>query len=240
MLSLMAHTDTTSMNPRELGIASHTPAQTSKPGIDNAIEGFGNAPVASYQPREDLFLEGDDASHLVEVLEGVVCGYRLLPDGQRHVVSFYFPGDLLGYCCLGTHAFSAQSVSRVKVRRIQRSAVDRLVEARPEFARKLLRLAASELTATRDHLLCLASKSAEAKMASFLLALSRRNETVGEPANRIHLQMTRVDIGDYLGLTIETVSRTLSKFKRNGKIALPRTCIVEILKFNDLEDIADQ
>lgn len=240
MLSLMAHDDFDACSPSAIipGVAQGRPASTGNERISD-MEDLGNVPVTAFEPREDLFLEGDDAAHLVEVVEGVVCGYRLLPDGQRHVVSFYFPGDFLGYCCLGTHAFSAQAVSRVKVRRIQRSAVDRLVENRPDFARKLLRLAASELTATRDHLLCLASKSAEAKMASFLLALSRRNESVGENPTRVHLQMTRVDIGDYLGLTIETVSRTLSKFKRAGKIALPRTSIVEILQREELEEIAE-
>ena len=68
--------------------------------------------VASvYSPREDLFLEGDEASYLMEVVEGVVCAYRLLPDGHRHVVSFYFPGDLIGYCCSGSHTFTEGNVA---------------------------------------------------------------------------------------------------------------------------------
>jgi len=154
-------------------------------------------------------------------------------------VSFYFPGDLLGYCCLGTHAFSAQALTAVKVRRIPRTVVERMVEHRPDFARKLLELAARELTAARDPLLCLASKSADAKMAAFLLALSRRNCDAGQDKTRVVLPMTRVDIGDYLGLTIETVSRTLSKMKRAGVIALPRTSVVLIQDMDELEAIAD-
>ena len=66
------------------------------------IDGASQLTPSVYAPREDLFLEGDDATHLVEVVEGVVCAYRLLPDGHRHVVSFYFPGDLIGYCCSGS------------------------------------------------------------------------------------------------------------------------------------------
>lgn len=194
--------------------------------------------VCHYHARADLFLEGDEASYVLEVVEGVICAYRLLPDGHRHVVSFYFPGDLIGYCCLASHTFSAQALTSVRVRRIPRHSIDRMVDVKPDLARKLLTIAATELTATRNHLLCLASKSAEAKMASFLLALSRRNASAGEDPARIHLPMTRVDIGDYLGLTIETVSRTLSKLKRAGIISLPRTCLVVIRQPNELADIA--
>lgn len=236
MLALMTHQDVMPESAHgamrtEPRLRGATPsAITSQP--------FDSAAVSTYLAREDLFLEGDEAATVIEVLEGVICGYRLLADGQRHVVSFFYPGDLLGYCCQASHAFSAQALSTVKVRRIPRASLDRLVEARPDFARKLLKLAADELTATRNHLLCLASKSAEAKMASFLLALSRRNAETGEDAMRIHLPMTRIDIGDYLGLTIETVSRTLSKFKRAGLIALPRTSLVQLRDLAELEAVA--
>ncbi len=181
-----------------------------------------------YAAREDLFLEGDEQTHILEVVEGVICAYRLLPDGHRHVVSFYFPGDLLGYCCPSTHTFSAQALTKVRVRRIPRHSINHLIETRPQFARRLLKLATDELTMTREHMLCLAAKSAEARMAVFLLALARRNREAGGDPGRIDLPMTRVDIGDYLGLTIETVSRTLSKLKRSGIIALPRTTTVLI------------
>ncbi len=202
------------------------------------LEGPSQTTASVYAPREDLFLEGDDASHLLEVVEGVVCAYRLLPDGHRHVVSFYFPGELIGYCCAGTHTFSAQALNKVRARRIPRHVVNQMVETRPGFARRLLKLAADELSMTREHLLCLAAKSAEARMAVFLLALSRRNRDAGADASRIELPMTRVDIGDYLGLTIETVSRTFSKLKRSGVIALPRTTSVLILDADALSQLA--
>jgi CRP/FNR family transcriptional regulator len=202
------------------------------------IDGPSQLTASVYAPREDLFLEGDDATHLVEVVEGVVCAYRLLPDGHRHVVSFYFPGDLIGYCCAGSHTFSAQALNKVRTRRIPRHVVNQMVETRPGFARRLLKLAAEELSMTREHLLCLAAKSAEARMAVFLLALSHRNGDGGGDASRIELPMTRVDIGDYLGLTIETVSRTFSKLKRSGVIALPRTTTVLIRDAGALAQLA--
>lgn len=234
MLALMTSHET----GHQLGNAQPNSSQMFAAGTPTT--GFEGAGVCTYRPREDLFLEGDDASHVLEVLEGVICAYRLLPDGQRHVVSFYFPGDIVGYCCQGTHTFSAQALSTLRVRRIPHSSIERQVERRPDFARRLLKLAANELVATRDHLLCVASKSAEAKMASFLSALARRNADAGEDPMLIQLPMTRVDIGDYLGLTIETVSRTLSKFKRAGLISLPRTSLVVVLDLAGIEAIARQ
>ncbi|MCB1521994.1 MAG: helix-turn-helix domain-containing protein [Hyphomicrobiaceae bacterium] len=211
-----------------------------RPHRDAPIEAdpFSAAMPSVYAPREDLFLEGDDATHMCEVIEGVICAYRLLPDGHRHVVSFYFPGDLIGYCCSGCQSFSAQALTRVRVRRIPRSAISQMIETRPGFARRLLELASGELMMTREHLLCLAAKSAEARLAAFLLALSRRNADAGTDPKQVFLPMTRLDIGDYLGLTIETVSRTLSKFKRSGIIALPRTTSVLIRDEAALCDIA--
>lgn len=217
---------------------AYAPSQPVRAVGDEASDADGTL-TGCYDAREDLFLEGDKATHVIEVLDGIVCAYRLLPDGHRHVASFYFPGDMLGYCCVGAHSFSAQALTPVRVRRIPRASLERLLDQKPDIARKLLKLAAEELTATRDHLLCIASKSAEAKMAAFLLALSRRNEAAGEDPTRVSLPMTRVDIGDYLGLTIETVSRTLSKLKRVGIIALPRTSLVVLRDMERLDTLAN-
>lgn len=198
------------------------------PGSGQPV-GLDGSSCCQVQPRQDLFVEGDRAGYVYEVLEGTVCGYRILPDGARHVVSFYFEGDLLGYSSGIHYAMSAQAVTPVRVRRTPRATVERLLELRPELARKFLRMTAEELSATRDHLLCIAAKSAEAKIASFILALSRRNAMIGLDSDEVHLPMTRLDIGDYLGLTVETVSRTLTKFKTAGLIALPRATRVLLL-----------
>ncbi len=206
-------------------------------GKDFASSHAGTVQTAS--AREDIFLDGDDASHVFEVLDGIICAYRILPDGERHIVSFYYPGDVIGHCSLGTYAYSAQALTPVRLRRIPRSVLERTMAQRPELAQRFLRLAALELAATRDHLLCLAAKSAEAKVASFLLALSRRNAAMGEDPSRIKLMMTRLDMADYLGLTIETVSRTLSKFKRKGLIGLPRTSLVILNDARALASLAD-
>ncbi|MCL4768433.1 MAG: helix-turn-helix domain-containing protein [Hyphomicrobiaceae bacterium] len=191
------------------------------------------------EAREDIFLDGDDARNVFEVLDGIVCAYRILPDGERHIVSFYYPGDVIGHCSLGTYSYSAQALTPVRLRRVPRSIIERSMAQRPELAQRFLRLAALELAATRDHLVCLAAKSAEAKVAAFLMALSRRNAAVGEDPGRIKLPMTRLDIADYLGLTIETVSRMLSKFKRKGFIDLPRATLVVLKDMRGLATLAD-
>ncbi len=210
------------------------------PSLDSALDGFVQlGTIQSAAPREDIFLDGDDARNVFEVVEGIVCAYRILPDGERHIVSFYFPGDMIGNCNLGTYSYSAQALTPVRLRRIPRSVIERSMAQRPELAQRFLRLAALELAATRDHLLCLAAKSADAKLAAFLLALSRRNEEQGEDPNQIRLPMTRLDIADYLGLTIETVSRTLSKFRRKGLIELPRTTLVILKDPERLASMAD-
>lgn len=215
-------------------------ATVRSPSLDRPFDGWPQpGTIQSAAAREDIFLDGDDARNVFEVLDGIVCAYRILPDGERHIVSFYYPGDVIGNCSLGTYAYSAQALTPIRVRRIPRSVIERSMAQRPELAQRFLRLAAIELAATRDHLLCLAAKSAEAKLAAFLLALSRRNEELGGDPDQIRLPMTRLDIADYLGLTIETVSRTLSKFKRNGLIDLPRATLVILKEPERLATLAD-
>ncbi len=231
MLALVAPSENTS---REFDFA----ADRSSSGI--GMDGWPQlGSVQCIPAREDIFFDGDEASHVYEVRDGIVCAYRILPDGERHIISFYYPGDMIGNCSLGTYAYSAQALTPVRVRRIPRSVLERSMAQRPELAQRFLRLAAIELAATRDHLLCLAAKSAEAKLAAFLLALSRRNAEQGESPDEIRVPMTRLDIADYLGLTIETVSRTLSKFKRNGIIDLPRATLVQLKDADRLARLAD-
>ena len=174
MLALMTNSEPAGQETSFSLLSSKTPAATSTPAFDFSL-------AQTLDCREDLFLDGDEATHVCEVLEGIVCAYRILPDGERHIISFYYPGDVLGYCSADTHAFSAQALTPVSVRRVPVASLERQMTQRPELARKLLRMVAVELRATRDHhLVCLGAKLAEAKTASFLLALSSRNAAVGQ------------------------------------------------------------
>ena len=214
----------------EPGILRGTRERTS-----GATDHAGLVQLAS---REDIFLEGDEASHVYEVTDGVVCLYRIMPDGNRHILAFRFPGDIVGLCSPSTYGYNAQAVGDTRVRRISRAGLERMIDERADFARKLLRMAAAELNAMRDHLTCLASKSAEAKVADFLLMLAGRSTARAGTAVVINLPMTRTDIGDYLGLTIETVSRTISKMRRTGVIDLPRTTQVVVRSTDRLAELA--
>ncbi|MBN9266063.1 MAG: helix-turn-helix domain-containing protein [Hyphomicrobium sp.] len=205
----------------------------------NLASGAGDhAGVIHLGGREDLFLEGDDATHVYEVTDGVVCLYRIIPDGNRHILAFRFPGDIVGLCSPATYGYNAQAVGDTRLRRISRAGLERMIDERADFARKLLRMATAELNAMRDHLTCLASKSAEAKVADFLLMLAERSTARAGGAVVVNLPMTRTDIGDYLGLTIETVSRTISKMRRTGVIDLPRTTQVIVRSTDRLAELA--
>lgn len=208
------------------------------PDRDRASVAIDQAGIALFSNREDLFLEGDEATHLYEVMSGVVCLYRIMPDGGRHILAFRFPGDIVGLCSPANYGYNAQAVGDARVRRISRAGLERMIDERADFARKLLRMAAAELNAMRDHLTCLASKSAEAKVADFLLMLAERSQVREGAAVVVNLPMTRTDIGDYLGLTIETVSRTISKMRRSGTIDLPRTTQVVVRSKDRLAELA--
>jgi CRP/FNR family transcriptional regulator len=216
----------------EPGLLRGTPDRDRTPGAGE------QAGLVHLTNREDLFLEGDEASHVYEVTDGVVCLYRIMPDGNRHILTFRFPGDIVGLCSPATYGYNAQAVGDARVRRISRSGLERMIDERADFARKMLRMAAAELNAMRDHLTCLASKSAEAKVADFLLMLAERSRTRPPGAVVVNLPMTRTDIGDYLGLTIETVSRTISKMRRSGIIDLPRTTQVVVRSRDRLAEMA--
>lgn len=190
-------------------------------GANRFVEPDGSA-LLRYGPRDDVFLEGDDADDVFEVMEGILCVYRILADGARHILAFRFPGDIIGLCSPAAYDYNVQAVGRARLRRIPRASLDRLIDRQPDLARRLLRMAAGELNEMRNHLMCLASKSAEAKVADFLVMLARRVKAEAGSDIVIHLPMTRTDIGDYLGLTIETVSRTVSKLRRAGVIDVPR------------------
>ena len=192
--------------------------------------------LAAHSP---LFFEGSDAHYIYEILEGVVCCYRLLADGRRQVLSFSFPGELVGLVQGDHHRYDTETLSPARIRRIPRGVLLRTAADRPELGRKLLEFATTELAVMQDHFVTLGCKSALEKVASFLLALGRRHvDEQGVPVT-FDLPMTRADIGDYLGLTIETVSRCLKKLRILGAIDLPRAQTVVICDFDLLCEVAE-
>jgi CRP/FNR family transcriptional regulator len=182
-----------------------------------------------------LFAEGDRADAVYEMVSGMVRLYKLLPDGRRQVTGFLTAGQLLGLAPEGTCVFNAEAITDVSVCCYKRAAFERLIDEVPGFARRLLAVTSHELHAAQDQMVLLGRKTASEKVASFLLlmAASQRGGETG-----IDVPMTRGDIADYLGLTVETVSRTLTRLRQDGLIALPNPTRILFIDRKGLETLA--
>jgi CRP-like cAMP-binding protein len=164
----------------------------------------------------EIYGENESAEYLYKVISGIVRTYKVLNDGRRQIGSFYLPGDIFGLEFGGEHTFSAEAVADSKIQVIKRSALIALAARNKEVARQLWRMTATELQHAQDHIMLLV-KTARERVIGFLLEMAERN--LG--ASEFDLPMSRQDIADYLGLTIETVSRTVSQLENSGAIAVP-------------------
>ena len=163
----------------------------------------------------EIYGENEPADYLYKVVSGAVRTYRVLNDGRRQIGAFLLPGDMFGLEAGATHASSAEAIVDSIVLVIKRSAVVALAERDPEVARQLWTLTAQELGRAQNHMLLLI-RNAQERIAAFLLEMAERNRS----GNSVDLPMSRQDIADYLGLTIETVSRTLTQLEHDAAIEL--------------------
>ncbi|HLI14322.1 MAG TPA: helix-turn-helix domain-containing protein [Alphaproteobacteria bacterium] len=193
--------------------------------------------IQSVSASQVVFYEGDEADSIYEVVRGTLKIYKLLPDGRRQITGFLSEGHLLGLSLDGTYTYSAEAMTDLVLCRYPRSHFDRIVSEMPGLAQRLLTATSDELRAAQDQMLLLGRKSAEEKIASFLLMLAR-SHSLGDEENVLEIPMGRDDIADYLGLSIETVSRTLTKLKRAGIIALPMSSRVVLQDRGRLEELA--
>ena len=189
------------------------PAAASHAGEGN-IEFIG-APM-SFARNAEIYGEGEPADYLYKVVSGTVRTYKVLSDGRRQVGAFYMPGDVFGLETGDEHTFSAEAISDAKVLVIKRSALVALAARDGEIARQLWALTGRELSRVQAHILLLI-KTAQERVAGFLLEMADRVSS----GNSVELPMSRQDIADYLGLTIETVSRTLTTLENAATIELP-------------------
>lgn len=203
------------------------------------LEGLSGGTLRIFEAKEHVFREGDAASHVYKVEIGHVCIYKMLPDGRRQVIDFAYPGDLIGLGAMGEHANNAQATSRTRIRCIPTAVLHRTVRDDARLGLKLYEAVSRELSAARELLFTVCQRTATERIAAFLLALSRRNERNGEDPLEFVLPMTRVDIADFLGLTIETVSRTFTKLRTDGVIDLSQSVLVTIEDIDRLKEIAD-
>jgi CRP/FNR family transcriptional regulator, nitrogen fixation regulation protein len=163
----------------------------------------------------EVYGEDEPAEYLYRVMTGVVRTYRMLDDGRRQIVAFYLPGDIFGVEAGDVHLSSAEAVTESQVLAVKRSRVLARAEYQKDLSNQLWILMAQELQRVQQHSFVLI-KSAEERVAGFLLEMAGR--TSGSMA--IDLLMSRQDIADYLGLTIETVSRTITHLVQSDVIAL--------------------
>lgn len=181
-----------------------------------------------------IFREGDPAGRAYSIVEGVVKLSRLLPDGKQQVVGFRFAGDVLGYSAGKSYPFDAETLTSGHFCRIERSRLDALLKLYPQLERRMLDLCLRKLSNTQDQLVTVGRRSAEARVASFLLGLAEAYRQRGALPAELPMPMTRSDIGDFLGLTLETVSRSFASFKRQKLIAEPGQHRLRILDMDAL------
>jgi CRP/FNR family transcriptional regulator, nitrogen fixation regulation protein len=174
----------------------------------------------------EIFAEDEAAEYIYMVASGAVRLSKLLSDGRRQIGAFYLPGDIFGLEAEETHSFSAESICDSQVVLVKRSALVAEAVRDGEMARQLWGKTVGHLQRAQSHMLLLGRKNAQERIAAFLMEMAGRQDSDGS----VELPMSRQDIADYLGLTIETVSRTLTQLERDGVISMP---ISRHIVFND-------
>jgi len=217
--------------------------QATSSGAAVARSGQLNALVAleqigarcSFSRDEEIYAEGDASDCWYRVVSGAVRICRWMADGRRHIAEFCFAGDCFGLPASGTRAATAEAIGEVVVMRYPQRAADRLIDEIPRLAREMYNRTLRELTQTQTHTLVLSRMTAPERLASFLLELAERRDAT----RAVDLPMSRYDIADYLGLTMETVCRTFTVFKRDGIIALPTPQRAELCDREALESLCE-
>lgn len=182
--------------------------------------------------------EGDPATDFFNVTAGTIKLYKLLADGRQQITGFAGVGYFLGLAASRAYAFSAEAVEPSRLCRFSRRKLERLMAEFPDLEHRLLETACNELAVAQERMLLLGRRSAAERVAAFLLARMGEAAPCGH-GESIRLPMTRAEVADFLGLTIETVSRNLSRFKADRRIAIPVPDTIVVLDRPWLEAIAD-
>jgi CRP-like cAMP-binding protein len=207
--------------PQTRSFAAPTIRHAATPDALDLLEQFGTTMVV--QREHEIHGQGDNAECCWRILSGCVRTVKLMEDGRRQVAGFLFPGDLLGMDDVGTHDFSAEAVTDVTMRRYPRRMVEALADSHAALARRLRAVALANLRDAHDRMIMLGRKTAVEKVASFVLEMEQHCTVPGGKVTE--MPMSRTDIADHLGLTVETVCRILAHLKRERAVALHRTGI---------------
>jgi CRP/FNR family transcriptional regulator, nitrogen fixation regulation protein len=170
----------------------------------------------TYRKDEEIYGEDESAEYVYQVIRGAVRTYKLLSDGRRQIGAFHLPGDVFGLESGASHRLAAEAILDTTLRLVKRKSLEQSAQSDVRVARDLWSITSGELKHAENHMLLLGRKTAMERVATFLLEMDRRIAKTG----MIALPMCRRDIGDYLGLTLETVSRALSELQQQGVLGL--------------------
>ena len=192
------------------------------PGIFGQSSPESRAPIRlslnefSYKKGSEIFGEKEPADYVYQVMTGAVRSYKLLSDGRRQIGAFHLQGDVFGLESGANHRLAAEAILDTTLRLVKRKSLEQSAQSDVRVARDLWSITSGELRHAENHMLLLGRKTAMERVATFLLEMDRRLAKTG----MIALPMCRRDIGDYLGLTLETVSRALSELQQQGVLGL--------------------
>jgi len=191
----------------------------------------------TFTPGQTVFFDGDEARYFFEIVSGTLRCCRLTQDGRRQIYRFAGAGEMLGLGGEDIHSYSAEAVTDVVVRRHRLLSLNTAMLEDHQLREWVLQSLRDELAAVRAQMTLLGQMSAAEKVASFLTDISRRT---ADPDGWFHLPMTRYDIADYLGLTIETVSRKITDLRRRQVIELTSPNDIRIAKHDRLSEFAPE
>ncbi|MCP5147327.1 MAG: fumarate/nitrate reduction transcriptional regulator Fnr [Pseudomonadales bacterium] len=192
------------------------------------------------QKSQHLYREGDDFQSVFAVRSGALKAYKTTDDGREQVTGFYFPGEILGMDGISNnaHASSAKALETAAVCEIPFTSLERLSAMMPNLQRHFFQLMSREITEDQQLITLLSKNSADERVASLMLSISTRNSKRKLSATQFRLPMSRVDIGNYLGLTVETVSRVFSRMQKM-EILLVDNKEIQILDVDGLKKMAN-
>ena len=172
----------------------------------------------NFSNKENIFIQNDPSMHLYNITEGNVKIYQLLDDGRIQIIGFLYPGDFFGSYRNNKYNYCAEAIGDLKTCVFDQKILDKYLDENPVLAKELLNQTSYELTLAQDRLTVIGKLNAIERIGKFILNISEQRNRIGWQNNPISLPMTRQDIADYLGLTIETVSREFSNLKLNNVI----------------------
>ena len=200
--------------------------------LDEGRDTLRAGAVLHFGADREIFAEGDGAETFYKVVSGTVRTCKFLNDGRRQIEAFYTAGEVFGFEMDDVHLLSAEAVTECNLIAYRRKGVEMAATQDSVLARQLFSYAMHSVTSAQTHAFLLGRRAAAEKVAVFLLGWTGRSA-----AAAIELPMSRQDMADYLGLTIETVSRTLSQMEREGLIAIPNARQIRLLRREALEEL---